>query len=254
MPGSHVRDIVFIGDGTPTVGPIRSATVTSAVRDALAGAQARITAVAVGSASDLDTLGALARAGGGLVLPYVPGQTLNQATLGVLSATYGSALRDVEVVLPEGLRAVAPQKLDTILAGNEANISARMDADTIDGALTCARQAGRHPVRATLRRSTSQPVTARAMPSCRACMPPQRIADLERNGGAEAKKEALALSTRFAVASRYSSLLVLESEAMFRAFGLSAANQARGSLAKTWPEQSEAKAELPLDDAEQPQD
>ncbi len=101
VPGTHVQDIVFIGDGTPTVGPIRSATVTSAVRDILAGSRARITTVAVGSASDLDTLGALARAGGGLVLPYVPGQTLNQATLGVLSASYGSALRDVEVVLPD---------------------------------------------------------------------------------------------------------------------------------------------------------
>lgn len=49
-PSSFVKDIVFIGDGAPTVGPIRSATVTAAVRDALAGAPVRVTAVAVGSA------------------------------------------------------------------------------------------------------------------------------------------------------------------------------------------------------------
>src|SRR5450432_2176257 len=124
VPGRHVKDIIYVGDGTPTVGPIRPATVTSAVRDSLAGSRARVTAVAVGSSSDLDTLSAIARAGGGLVLPYTPGQTLTEATLGVLSATYGSALRDVEVVLPEGLRAIAPEKLDTLLAGTEANISA----------------------------------------------------------------------------------------------------------------------------------
>ncbi|HWZ93310.1 MAG TPA: VIT domain-containing protein, partial [Polyangiaceae bacterium] len=127
------RDIVYIGDGTPTVGPIRPATVTSAVQDSLSGSHARVTAVAVGSASDLDTLAAIARAGGGLVLPYAPGQTLNEATLGVLSATYGSALRDIQLVLPEGLRASAPERLDTILAGGEANIGARMNQDTVDG-------------------------------------------------------------------------------------------------------------------------
>jgi hypothetical protein len=47
-----------------------------------------------------------------------------------------------------------------------------------------------------------------------------RIADLEREGTDEAKQSAIALSSRFNVASRYTSLLVLESAAMFKAFGL----------------------------------
>jgi tetratricopeptide (TPR) repeat protein len=47
-----------------------------------------------------------------------------------------------------------------------------------------------------------------------------RIADLEREGSADAKRSAIALSSRFNVASRYTSLLVLESAAMFKAFGL----------------------------------
>ncbi|MEI9935841.1 MAG: VIT domain-containing protein [Pseudomonadota bacterium] len=253
VPGSHVQDIVYIGDGTPTVGPIRSATVTSAVRDALASSQARITAVAVGTASDLDTLGAMARAGGGLVLPYVPGQTLNQATLGVVSATYGSALRDVEIVLPDGLRAVAPEKLDTILAGSEANISARMDADSVDGSLIVRGKLGdtpfeqRYDVHVTASDSAGNAFVPRMYAAA-------RIADLERNGGAEAKKEALALSTRFSVASRYSSLLVLESEAMFHAFGLDAAKQGARFTGEELAEQSEAKAELPVDEAENEKD
>jgi len=253
IPGSHVEDIVFIGDGTPTVGPIRPATVTSAVEDILAGTQARITAVAVGSASDLDTLEALARAGGGLVLPYVPGQSVNQATLRVLNASYGSALRDVEVVLPEGLRASAPEKLDTILAGSEAHISARMDTDHVDGAVIVRGKLGDAP----FERRYDVHVAASDSPG-NAFVPRMyaaaRIADLERNGGAQAKKEALALSTRFSVASRYSSLLVLESEAMIRAFGLQAANRAPGFTGEELAEQSEAKAELPWDDADVAQD
>ncbi|HEY0468886.1 MAG TPA: VIT domain-containing protein, partial [Polyangiaceae bacterium] len=249
VPKSHVRDIVFIGDGTPTVGPIRPATVSAAIRDVLADTPARITAVAVGSASDLDTLGALARAGGGLVLPYVPGQTLTQATLGVLSATYGSALRDVEVVLPEGLRAIAPQKLDTILAGSEAQISARMDSDTVDGKLTVRGKLGDTPFeqRYELHVAASDSAGNAFVPRMYAAA---RIADLERNGAAEAKKEALALSTQFSVASRYSSLLVLESEAMFRAFGLDAANHGPRFTGEELAEQSDALAELPVDDAQ----
>lgn len=248
-PGNHLQDIVFIGDGTPTAGPIRAATITSAVRDSLAASETRITAVAVGSASDLDTLGALARAGGGVVLPYVPGQTLNQATLGVLSATYGAALRDVEVILPDDLRAVAPQKLDTILAGSETNISARMASDTVDGKLIVRGKLGDSPFeqRYDLHVAASEVAGNAFVPRMYAAA---RIADLERNGGAEAKKEALALSTQFSVASRYSSLLVLESEAMFRAFGLDAAKQPAHFTGEELAEQSEAKAELPVDDAQ----
>ena len=55
-----------------------------------------------------------------------------------------------------------------------------------------------------------------------------RIADLEREGTAAAKDEAIQLSSRHSVASRYTSLLVLESQAMFKAFGLD--NQRKSEL------------------------
>ena len=247
VPGNPVRDVIFIGDGTPTVGPIRSATITAAVRDSLAGSPVRLTAVAVGSSSDLDTLAALARAGGGVVLPYVPGQTLTEATLGVLGATYGSALRDVEVVLPEGLNAVAPERLDTILAGNEAMLSARMSRDSVEGTVVLRGKIGdapfeqRYPLHLT---ATDNPGNA-FVPRLYAAA---RIGDLEKNGASSAKTEALALSTRFAVASRYTSLLVLESEAMFRAFGLEAAGRDARFTGEDLAEQSDTKGELAVDD------
>jgi tetratricopeptide (TPR) repeat protein len=247
--GNAVRDIVYIGDGTPTVGPIRTATVTSAVRDSLATSHTRVTAVAVGSASDLDTLAAIARAGGGLVLPYAPGQTLSDAALGVLSATYGSALRDVEVVLPEGLRASAPERLDTILAGSEANISARMDSDNVDGSLLVRGKVGdapfeqRYPLHVSATDSAGNAFVPRVYAAA-------RIADLEQNGGVEAKKEAIALSTQFSVASRYTSLLVLESEAMFHAFGLNANTQSNLFTGEDLAEKSDTEGELPVPGAD----
>jgi len=239
------RDVIYIGDGTPTVGPIRPATVASAVRDALAGSRTRVSAVAVGASSDLDSLAAVARAGGGLLLPYVPGQTLSEAALGVLSATYGSALRDVEVVLPEGLQAAAPEHLDTILAGAEASLGARMNSDTVEGSLILRGKVGdtpfeqRYPVRVSATDNAGNAFVPRIYAAA-------RIGDLEQNGSAEAKKEALSLSTRFAVASRYTSLLVLESEAMFQAFGLKPNAEAPEFTGEDLAEQNEAKAELAL--------
>jgi len=47
-----------------------------------------------------------------------------------------------------------------------------------------------------------------------------KIAELERAGGQASKLAVIELSKRFAVASRFTSLLVLESEAMMNAFGL----------------------------------
>jgi tetratricopeptide (TPR) repeat protein len=173
--------------------------------------------------------------------------------LGVLSATYGSALRDVEVVLPNDLRAVAPQKLDTILAGGETNIAARMAADSVDGKVIVRGKLGDTPFeqRYDLHVVASDGSGNAFVPRMYAGA---RIADLERNGSAEAKKEALALSTQFSVASRYSSLLVLESEAMFRAFGLDAAKQAARFTGEELAEQSEAKGELPVDDSDESRD
>ena len=237
------RDVIYIGDGTPTVGPIRPATVTSAVRDALTSSRTRVTGVAVGAGSDLDSLAAIARAGGGLVLPYVPGQTLSEASLGVLSATYGSALRDIEIVLPDGLQAAAPEHLDTILSGSEASIGARMSADNVDGSVILRGKLGNAPFeqRYPVHVSASDNAGNAFVPRLYAAA---RIADLEQNGGADAKREALSLSTRFSVASRYTSLLVLESEAMFQAFGLEADVSANRFTGEDLADKSDTKGEL----------
>ncbi|HEY2850075.1 MAG TPA: VIT and VWA domain-containing protein, partial [Gemmatimonadaceae bacterium] len=122
--GPRLHDVVYIGDGTPTVGPIRQRTVSAAIEQSV---RSRVIAVAIGAGADTSTLAAMARAGGGISLPYSPGQTLSEATLGVISASYGSALRDVRVELPSGLNAVAPSELDTIAAGSETFLTARMD-------------------------------------------------------------------------------------------------------------------------------
>ena len=88
--------------------------------------------------------------GGGAVVPYMPGQALDAAALDVLSATYGAALRDVEITLPDGLRDVAPAKLATIRAGRRGARRGAAARRSRRGRSRSARQGGGRAVRGAL--------------------------------------------------------------------------------------------------------
>ncbi|MBK7580416.1 MAG: FecR domain-containing protein [Myxococcales bacterium] len=216
--GKDLR-VVYIGDGAPTSGAIRPAYVTRAIEDAMPAGSGTVTAIAIGADSDSDTLAAMARGGGGVMLPFVPGETTAEAVFAALGATYGSTLRDVTVELPSGLTEVAPRKVDTIVAGGEQLLVARMDKSNVEGTVVVRGKLGkegfeqRYPIRIVASEAKGNAFVPRLFAAT-------RITDLERETGAEAKKEAIRLSSAFDVASRFTSLLVLESEAMFKAFGL----------------------------------
>ncbi|MCA9627996.1 MAG: FecR domain-containing protein, partial [Myxococcales bacterium] len=211
--------VIYIGDGTPTVGAIKPAYIEQWVKRSVPSGDGTVTTVAIGTDSDLDTLGALSRAGGGVVLPFVPGQRLSEAAFAVLGATYGSSLSDVRVELPSGLTEVAPKQLDSIVAGGEELVFARMAGDSVSGSVVLRGKVGgkdfeqRYPLQLGASSERGNTFVPRLFASA-------KIADLERETGAEARKEAVELSQRFDVASRFTSLLVLESPAMFKAFGL----------------------------------
>ncbi|HEX6273076.1 MAG TPA: FecR domain-containing protein, partial [Polyangiaceae bacterium] len=210
--------VVYLGDGAPTVGEVRAGTVERAVLRSVDRSRESVTTVAVGLESDAATLAAVARGGGGVVLPYSPGRSVAETAYAVLAATYGQALSNVEITLPEGLRAIAPRKLDAVPAGGEAVVLARMDNLELSGDVVLRGMVGarpferRYPVKLVASETRGNAFVPRLYAAA-------RIADLEREGTAEAKRAAIALSSRFNVASRYTSLLVLESAAMFKAFG-----------------------------------
>ncbi|MBW2458893.1 MAG: FecR domain-containing protein [Deltaproteobacteria bacterium] len=217
LEGRALR-VIYIGDGTPTVGPLRPAFVTRAVQGVMP-ADGTLTAVAIGADADLDALGALARGGSGSVIPYVPGQRLMETAFAILGASYGMGLSDVRVELPDGLTEVAPRQLDTIARGSEALLVARLSRPSVSGELVLRGKVGDEDFeqRYPLQIEPSSGAGNAFVPRLYAAL---RIAELERSGGAAARQEAVALSSQYNVASRYTSLLVLESQAMFRAFGL----------------------------------
>lgn len=219
------RRVIYVGDGAATVGQVKPGSIERAVGRGIARIPAALIAVAVGSESDPATLDALARGGAGVMLPYSPGRSISEMAYAVLGASYGNALANVSVTLPEGLRAVAPARLSSIPAGGEAYVLARMNNVETTGDIVLRGRVGGKPF------EQRYPVALKASTAGGNAFVPRlyaaaRLADLEREGTDAAKAEAVALSSRFSVASRYTSLLVLESPAMFRAFGLEKATNA----------------------------
>src|SRR5262249_35067032 len=86
LGGKELR-IEYLGDGTPTVGPTKPAHLETAVRDIAqssqvgGGGDVAVVSVALGADADMTSLGSLARGGGGVVVPYVPGQKISTAAL-----------------------------------------------------------------------------------------------------------------------------------------------------------------------------
>lgn len=212
--------IIYLGDGTPTVGPTRPATIEAGVRHVLPAGDGSVVAVALGADADSTSLSALARGGNGVMVPYVPGQRVNAAAVDVLAAAYGSVLSDVEVVVPAGLGEVTPKRLDPIPAGGEAFVFARMTSGKeVQGDVIVRGRIGSEKFEQTF------PAKMLATTNAGNAFVPRmfaaaKIADLEKEGRADDKDRVVALSKQFNVASRHTSLIVLESEAMFKAFGL----------------------------------
>jgi hypothetical protein len=241
--------VVYVGDGTPTIGPVSPAFIRREIEAAVPRDAGTVTAVAIGADADVTTLAMLAEAGGGVMVPYVPGQTVLDAAYALLGATYGTTLSDVRVELPQGLTDLAPQRIGSIRAGGETMLVARLSAPQISGTLTIhgtlsgAQFEQRYPL-------TIDSTTSKANAFVPRLWAAGKIAELEQQPDAASRSQAIELSSRFHVASRYTSLLVLESAAMMHAFGLE-----RDERAPLWAgdgvaESTSANGETAVDDAD----
>ncbi len=239
----HDLRVVLLSDGVASAGVRGRSRLGAEIASRMTDPRGELVAVPVGSDADGETLAEIARGGGGVVVPYASGQSLDATALDVLAATYGATLRDVELTLPDGLRDVAPAELPSIRAGAETIVAARLHGDHAAGELVLrGKLAGepfeaRWPLDVTASSDEGNAWTARTWAA-------GRIADDERAGDDAGRTDAVALSHRFRVPSRTTSLLVLESEAMFHAFGV-----ARAESAFEWTGESESHGTQVASDA-----
>src|SRR5262249_13144185 len=100
--------VIMVTSGVASTGYRRLDHLATEVSEAPSDPRAEVLTVPVGADADVPTLQEIARGGGGVLVPYQPGEKLETAALDVLNATYGTTLRDVELTLPDGLHDVAP--------------------------------------------------------------------------------------------------------------------------------------------------
>ncbi len=212
------RVVVYIGDGMASMGH-RSVsvlgTLASELRDRY---NTSFTTVAIGADSDSKALAAIARAGGGYFIEYQSGRNPNHMADAVLETTMGIALRDTEILLPAGLSDASALTLGTIRAGDEMLVTARY-SHSIDDKITIRGTVGGKPFENTypLHLSMASSAGNAFVPKIWAS---QRIDQLESQNVAGTTDTIVALSKAYGVMSKKTSLLVLESEAMFKAFGV----------------------------------
>jgi hypothetical protein len=215
--GRELR-VVVVSDGVSTAGYSRAGRLEDESR-AATPKDAAVLAVPVGDDADTNALSAIARGGGGVVVPYAPGERTEDIALALAGAGEGALLRDATLELPAGFESVAPRVLPTMRVSGETYVVAKMTSGHAQGDVVLRGTAGgnafeaRYPIDVTATGDAGNAFVPRLFASL-------RIADLERDTGDAPRAEAVALSQKLAVPSRFTSLLVLESEAMFRAFGI----------------------------------
>jgi tetratricopeptide (TPR) repeat protein len=230
--------VLYIGDGFASTGFRRVSDVEHAIADTTHTTSVNISTVGIGTDADSALLAAAARGGGGSYIAWVPGLTVGTAALAALESTYGTTLRDATVEVPAALAEVAAAggapgdkpnvtALPTLRAGGEVLIAARMAGEVKGDVILRGKVAGqpfeqRYPVELAVSSSPGNGFVPRLWASL-------AIDELERAGKGEDRAKVVAMSQGYGVMSRQTSLLVLESQAMFDAFGVD-----RGQPTTTW--------------------
>ncbi|MEM7604858.1 MAG: VIT domain-containing protein, partial [Myxococcota bacterium] len=225
--------VVYVGDGIASAGPSTPAGLRIMSEESARG-RYTLTTVGIGQDADDRALRAMAGTAGGHYVAYTPGRSTLETAMAVLESTYGARLEGASVELPAGLELAVPARLPTLRHGEEVLVAARVTGERIDGEVVLRGKVGTQPFESRHRVSTdvSDAAGNAFVPRVWAT---QRIADLELEGGQD--EAVTALSKSYSVMSRSTSLIVLESNAMFEAFGV---DRERGSVEWTGEEPSES--------------
>ena len=207
------RWVLYIGDGFASTGFRRPADVAHAI-----GGAVNVSTIGIGGDADALLLQAAARGGGGSYLAWTPGERVGTAAIAALDSTYGAALKNATVELPAGLADVAPSTLPTVRAGDEVLLAARTEGSVQGDVIVRGTVAGqpfeqRYPLKLDVSTKSGNGFVPRLWASL-------AIDQLEAAGAGADRSKIVALSQAYGVMSRETSLLVLESPAMFDAFGV----------------------------------
>lgn len=220
--------VILIGDGVATSGEVETQRLSDFAKKTLVGA--RLTTVSLGGEIDEPLLRGLADAGSGAYIAHGPGSSMASTGWEVAVRQIQAPVRGLTVTLPAGAHEVSG--VPTVLwPGQELLVTARLDSAkaALEGDGSPAKDAvlnGDVVVSGTLNGQAWErriPVSLNPTESRGNAFVPRmwaqaRIAELQRRDDKASRTAVVALSKRHHVLSRHTSLIVLESAAMARAF------------------------------------
>ncbi len=212
------RQLIYIGDGTPTVGELVAERLAQRVSSVRGSRALDLRLFGLGSSVDELTLGTLAN---------TLGATYQRLTMAdppdADIARLGLALRQPVIVgakltAPPGITEIYPQRLPNLNLGQELLVVGK-GTELSAGQLTLSGQLGNKPYQVATAITPDQ-ASGHHHPLLPRLWAGWRIAEFDASDDQTRIRESVELSRRFRVMSRHAAWLVLESEAMYREFGL----------------------------------
>ncbi len=214
------RVIVYLGDGSPSAGELAPDELLRHLERPLAGT--RVQAVALGARSDLLLLDALTRRTGGDLLRADAKDDLRALVRELRLRGEVPVARDVQLSLPRGMEYVHPQNLAALRPGDTVLLVGKLSGP-VHSSLEL-RATGPSGQVVTDRFQVDLEPTPGATAGIHTHLPRTwarfEIDSLTAHKGHSARAEIIDLSRQYTVLSRYTALLVLENDAMFREFNV----------------------------------
>lgn len=214
------RVIVYLGDGNPSAGALAPDELLRDLERPLQNV--RVEAIALGARSDVMLLGALARKTGGDLLRADAKDDLRGIVRELRLRASLPVARDVALQLPAGMVYTHPDKLASLRPGDTITLLGKL-SQPVHGPLTLTAtgpdgQVVRDSIQVDLEAAPGPQAARRAhLPRTWAR---EEIEALTATRGHSARAEIIDLSRQYTVLSRYTALLVLENDAMYREFNV----------------------------------
>lgn len=223
--GEVERVVVYMGDGTPTSGALTPDELGDLALGELA--QLRIQAVALGARSDLLVLDNLVRQSGGDLLRVDARDDLDNVARELRLRAQVPVARDLALELPSGLTDVYPKSIPALRPGDTLTLVGKLSDGDPSMLRGDVRLHGRNSAGAFEDRfqimldaeysKSGQGAVHAHLPRTWAA---QEITHLTQTEGAAASERIVALSREYNVLSRFTALLVLENDRMYREFNV----------------------------------
>lgn len=247
--------IVYMGDGVPTSGALTPDELGAMTHEQLASV--RVQAVALGARSDLLVLDNLVRQSGGDMIQADARDNLENIARELRLRASVPVARDLALELPPGLTDVYPKALPALRPGDTLTLVGKLsegDPKALRGDVRLHGRSRSGDVDERFQVMLDAEYSGAGSTGVHAHLPrtwaQHEITHLTQTEGAAAAERIVALSREYNVLSRFTALLVLENDRMYREFNV--ARKATDKDAWTSSLEGETKSEDAKPDATAP--